>query len=86
MSDSDSDILSVPGFSDTESEHPGTSPVDSNQRHGVNVCPHSAESNTEQSSSNIGSSPPTRSVHYKDNRSGHVPVEEAESCKGEEFL
>jgi len=58
----------------------------SNQRIGVNVCPHSVDPNPEPSSSNIGYSPPTRSVHYKGNRSGHVPVEEAESCKGEEFL
>jgi len=86
MSDSDSDKLSVPGFSDKESDHPGTSSVDSNQRLGVNVCPHSVDPNPEQSSSSIGCSPPTRSVHYKDNRSGHVRVEEAESSKGRNFM
>jgi len=86
MSDSDSDELSVPGFSDMEPEHAGTSSVDSNQRLGVNVCPHFVDPNPEPSSSNIGCSPPTWSVHYKDNRSGHILAEEAESCKGEEFF
>jgi len=78
--------LSIHGFSDMESERPGTSTVDPDQWLGVNVCSPSVDPNPEPSSSNIGYTPPTRSVHYKDNRSGHVPVEEAESCKGEEFI
>jgi len=86
MSDSDSDELSVPGFSDMESEHPGTSTVDSNQQLGVNVCSLSVDPITEPSLSSIGCSPPTRSVHYNGNRSGHAPVEEAESCRGKNFL
>jgi len=44
MSDSESEELTQPGCSDSESEHPGKSSSDPNQRNsGVNVCPHSSD-------------------------------------------
>jgi len=86
MLDTDSDELSHPGRSDSESEHPGTSSVDSTQQLGENVCPHSVNTIQDQPPAKVGSTPSTRSAHYQGNRGGHVPPEETESCKGEEFF
>jgi len=85
MSDSDSDS-SHPRRSDSESEWHRKSSVESTSQVGVNVCPHSVDSIQIDPFAKFGSTPSTRSAHYAGNRGGHVPLEEAESCKGEEFL
>jgi len=83
---SDSDSLSCPRRSDSESEPPGKSSVDSTLQLGVNVCAHAVDLIQAGPFSKIGKNFSTRSAHYQGNRAGHVPLEEAESCKGEELL
>jgi len=88
MSDTDPDTLPRPGLSDSGSECPGRSRVESaNQQSGINTCPHSV--NTGQiliPAVIIGSITPTRWAHYKGNRGGHVQPEEAGSVKGGQFI
>jgi len=90
MSDSDSNESIQPECSDYESGHPGKSSVDSNcqrQQLGVNVFAKSADLvEIQPPISNFGSTPSTRSAHYKGNRVGHVSPEEVESYKGEDIL
>jgi len=72
MSDTDTDSPPRPGLSDSESECPGRSRVESaNQQSGIVTCPHSV--NTKQiliPADNIGSLVPTRSAYYKGNWGG----------------
>jgi len=87
MSDTNSDAISHHGLSDSESEGPGKSLVDSaNQRLGVIVCPLSVNPIQSQTPFVVGSTSSTRSAHYKGNQKGHVLLEEAESYKGEKFM
>jgi len=53
---------------------------------GVNVCPHSADSGPASPFAKFGKTFSTWSAHYPGNRVGHVLLEEAGSCKGEELL
>jgi len=90
MSDSESEELTQPGCLDSESEQPGKSSSGPNQSNlGVNVCLHSADPMVERQipiRGGIDLNPSTRSAHCNGNWGGHVLPEEAESCKGEEFL
>jgi len=90
MSDFESEELTQPGCSDSESEQPGKSSSDQNQRKlCVNVCTHSADLVVQSLIPSMGEirfNPFTRSAHYKGNWGSHVPPEEEESCKGEELL
>jgi len=62
MSDTDSDAMSHHGLSDSESECPGKSSVESaSQQLGVNVCPHFFNPIQSQTPFVIGSTPSTRS-------------------------
>jgi len=90
MSDSDSVELTQPGCSDFESGPPGnlsSSPQLYHRNSDLNVHRFSADIRTPCESLSLGDSfglhTFTRSAHYKGNRGGH---EEAESCKGKEFL
>jgi len=79
--------MSHHGLSDSESECPGKLSVESaNQQSGLNVWLLSVNPIQSQNPFVIGSTPSTRSAHYKGNRVGHVPPEEAESCKGGKFI
>jgi len=62
MSDTNSDELSHPGRSESESEHPETSSVDSTQQLGVNMCPHFVNPHQNQPHARVGSTPSTRSA------------------------
>jgi len=78
---------STPAVRTLESERPMPSRVEStNQQLGVNVCLQSADVIQNQPSIKFGLTPSTRSANYKGNRVGHVPLKEAGSDKGEEFL
>jgi len=73
------------GCSESESERPGFSSVDSTNIRGVNVCS-SSVNQTHDQASKCRDHLSTGSAPYKGNPAGHVPPEEAESCKREEFL
>jgi len=85
MSDTDSDELSHPGHSDFESEHPGTSSLDSTRQLGVNVCPHSVNSIQDQPPVKVGSTPSTRSAHYQGNRGVTYRPKRQNPVKGRNF-
>jgi len=87
MSDTDTDSLSHPRRSDSESERHGKSAISTTIRNrGSNVSPNSVDFEQFESSTKLGNSLPTRSTHTPSNRVGSVPLEEVGSCKGEKLL
>jgi len=81
------DELHDTGSADSESERPVPSRGEStDQQLGIKVCLHSVDVIQSQPSIKFGLTRSTRSAHYKGNRVGHAPLEEAGSDKGEEFL
>jgi len=87
MSDTDTDSLSHPRRSDSESEWHGKLSIKPTICiRGSNVSPNSVDLEQFESSTKLGNSLPTRSTHTPSNWVGSVHLEEAESCKGERFL
>jgi len=86
MSDTDFAELQRTVCSDSESEPSVRSLADSMQKLGVNVCATSADPTQDRTSFKCLNLPSPESARYKGNPMGHVPSEEAESCKGGKFL
>jgi len=72
--------------SDSESEPTRFSSLDSAKIQGTNVCSPSVNQTRDRASFKCWEHPSIKSAPYKGNPAGHVPLEEAESCKGEEIL
>jgi len=85
MSDSDTEIPPHTGWFNSKSDLPGISSVDSTIELGVNVCSPSADQ-THTRAMECWDHLPTASAPNKGNLVDHAPSEEAEFCKGENFL
>jgi len=86
MLDIDQEESHQTGCSDSESEPPGFSSVNSTKIQSVNVCSPSVNQTHDRASFKCWDTPSLESAPYKGNPAGHVPLEGAESCKGEEIL
>jgi len=86
MSDSDTDSPPYNMWSDSETDLPGTSSVDSANKLGLNVWSPSVGQSRELTPFKCWTRPSTASAPKMGNLVGHAPSGEAESCKGEEFL
>jgi len=87
MLDTDSEPSSYPKRSESKSEGYGKSTNKSTIcNRDIYTSPQFADSTQIQSSTKLGISLSTRSAHAPSNRVGSVPLEKAESCKGENFL
>jgi len=86
MSDTDQEGSHPTGCSDSESEPPGFSSVDSANIQGVNLCSPSVNQTNDRAFFKCWDTPSIESAPYKGNPAGHVRLEGAESCKGQEIL
>jgi len=86
MSDTGFEDLQHAGCSDSESEPSLKSFADYTQKLGVNVWATSADPTQELTAGRCLNLLSPQSAPYKGNPPGHVPTEEAESCKGGKFL
>jgi len=86
MSDTDFEDLRHVVCSDSESEPSVRSLANSTQKLCVNVCAASADLIQEIAGGDCLNLLSPQSAQYKGIPPGHVPTEEAESCKGGKFL